>query len=282
MKKVFACLLAMALLLSLVACAKDDAPESQPSSTPDSTSDSKETSEPTDKTEDTTEPSETEPTTKGPEETYPDQLAVIVANRALWMNNEELYSPQCNYTVADLDHNGRLEIWFGACMGTGIFTYMYAWELSEDLTELVALERDYDEYYSQADMMCAEADVYYDEDAHSFYYIFTDDARSGWAWNGTDIRALLVKDGKLSEQTIASRSCETDNDYVSTTTYFDASGNEISEADFEKAAETHFADLHKMQASFLWQTINDGEFDDLSDEALLEMLQEALDAFTVS
>lgn len=285
MKKVFACLLAVAMLLSLVACAKDGKSDDKSSSGFDNIFDSGESTELTEKTEDTTEPTETEPsnlTPTGPEETYPDQLAVIVANRAVWMNNDELFAPQCLYTAADLDHNGLLEIWFGACMGTGIYTYMYAWEVSEDMTELIALERDYDEYYSQADMMCAEADVYYDSDSRSFYYIFTDDARNGWAWNGTDVRALLVKDGKLSEQTIASRSCETDNDYVSTTTYYDASGKEISEAEFEAAAESYFAGLQAMQASFLWQTIDDGEFDALSDEALLETLQEALEGFTVS
>ncbi len=282
MKKVLALLLALAMLLSLAACAKEKAPEVQPSSEPNSVSDSKETTEPT---EDTTEPSETEttePTTTGPEETYPDQLAVIAANRAMWLTNEELYSPQCLYTVADFDHNGRLEVWFGASMGTGLFTYMYAWELSEDLTTLVALERTFDEYFSQADMMVSEAEVYYDEDTHDYYYIFSDSSRSGWAWSGVDVRALLVKDGSLSEMTLASMSIDTDENYVSTTTYYDASGNEISEADFDKAAETYFADLQAMQASFLWQTIDDGEFDTLSDEALLEKLQEALNAFSVS
>lgn len=282
MKKILACLMAIALLLSLVACAKEAKDDSKDVSTPDSVSDDKNTSESTDKTEDTSAPTETEPTTTGPEETYPDQLAVIVANRSLWMNNEELYSPQCLYTVADFDHNGRLEVWFGASMGTGLFTYMYAWELSEDLTELVALERDFDEYFSQSDMMVSEAEVYYDEDTHDYYYIFSDSSRSGWAWSGVDVRALRVKDGSLSEMTLASMSIDTDENYVSTTTYYDASGNEISEADFDKAAETYFADLQAMQASFLWQTINDGEFDDLSDEALLKKLQEALDTFTVS
>ena len=277
MKKVFACLLAMALLVSLVACAKGDKTESTTASTQDV-----QTTAPTEQTEDTTAPTETEPTTAGPEETYPDQLAVIAANRAMWLTNEELYSPQCLYTVADFDHNGRLEVWFGACMGTGMFTYMYAWELSEDLTALVALERNFDEYFSQSDMMVEKADAYYDEAADTYYYIFTDSNRSGWAWNGTDVRALSVKDGKLSELTLASRSCETNNDYVSTTTYFDASGNEISEADFDKAAETRFADLQKMQASFLWQTIEEDEIASISDEALLEKLQEALNAFSVS
>ena len=282
MKKVFACLLAMALLVSLVACAKEKSPEAQPSSEPSSTSDSKETTKPT---EDTTKPTETEttePTTTGPEETYPDQLAVIAANRAMWLTNEELFSPQCLYTVADFDHNGRLEVWFGANVGTGLYTYMYAWELSEDLTELVALERNFDEYFSQADMMVEKADVYYDEAANTYYYIFSDSNRSGWAWSGTDIRALTVKDGVLSEKTLASVSYDTDENYVTTTTYFDASGNEISEADFDKAAETYFADLQAMQASFLWQTIEEDEIASISDEALLEKLQEALNAFSVS
>ena len=277
MKKVFACLLAMALLVSLVACAKGDKTESTTASTQDV-----QTTAPTEQTEDTTAPTETEPTTAGPEETYPDQLAVIAANRALWMNSEELFSPLCLYTVADFDHNGRLEVWFGANVGTGLYTYMYAWELSEDLTELVALERNFDEYFSQADMMVEKADVYYDEAAETYYYIFKDSSRSGYAWSGMDIRALTVKDGKLSEMTLASLSLDTDENYVSTMTYYDASGNVISEAEFDAAAETYFADLQAMQASFLWQTIEEDEIASISDEALLEKLQEALNAFSVS
>ena len=280
MKKVFACLLAMALLVSLVACAKGEETESTTASTQEV-----QTTAPVEQTEGTTAPTETEttePTTTGPEETYPDQLAVIAANRAMWLTNEELYSPQCLYTVADFDHNGRLEVWFGANVGTGLYTYMYAWELSEDLTELVALERNFDEYFSQADMMVEKADVYYDEAADTYYYIFSDSNRSGWAWSGMDIRALTVKDGVLSEKTLASVSYDTDENYVTTTTCFDASGNEISEADFDKAAETYFADLQAMQASFLWQTIEEDEIASISDEALLEKLQEALNAFSVS
>ena len=51
MKKVFACLLAMALLVSLVACAKGDKTESTTASTQDV-----QTTAPTEQTEDTTAP----------------------------------------------------------------------------------------------------------------------------------------------------------------------------------------------------------------------------------
>ena len=52
------------------------------------------------------------------------QRQVIEANRELWAFTDPYDSPWF-YTIADLDHNGLLEILAATTQGTGIFTYAH-------------------------------------------------------------------------------------------------------------------------------------------------------------
>ena len=45
-----------------------------------------------------------------------------------------------NYVVTDLDRNGRLELITATLQGTGLYTYLNAYEVSEDGSQLVPVE----------------------------------------------------------------------------------------------------------------------------------------------
>ncbi len=279
-----ALLLAVALLLALSGCAMVAQKEDVVVKTEESEEETKQSTEESSQDDPTEESTTTEPTTEMPTEpafTVDEQLALIAANHGTWMNGEEMFSPELFYTVTDLDQNGRLEVLFGCSMGTGIFTYVDVWQVNEDCT---ALEKanSFEEGYSQADIILSQTDVYYDEEADVYYYMFTDDARSGWMWNGTDKRAVWLKDGAYNEKTLATRSCDTDEEYNSVTTYYDAIGNEITEEEFEAMPATVHAELQKLRANILWQRIAQEALAEVNEEELLLALQEAAAGFSLS
>ena len=250
------------------------------------------TEEPTQKTEPVTESTEpAEPTDATADssslpailEAIPveDQLALMLANRDSWMNDEEMYGTMYNLTVTDLDHNGRLELLFGSCMGSGLFTYVDMWEVSPDGSELVGLHKSYTAEYSQADMICQEATVYYDQEEDTYYYIFTDVNRNGWMWSSTEHRALWLKDGVIRERTLGAYVLETDESYVTHEHWYDAEGNEISMEMYEDQPALAYDNCQELHAMMLWHNIGIEEVSNLTDEDVAMLLTQAADSFLV-
>ena len=283
MKRLTALLFALTMLLCFTAC-KDNTNETEPTViTAESTEPTTEpvTEEPSQSTASTEEPY-TEPVivTEGLQNAH-EQIANMVENRLLWLNEDELYGFMYNFAVADMDGNGRLELYFGSCEGTGHFTFVDCWELSEDLSCLEAVQKDYPLEYSQADMIRGEADVYYDLQTGCFYYIFTDENRNGWAWQGSELRAWSLCEGLISEEALGSYNCETDENYVTVEYYLDAQGREITQEEYEALQEQRFAGMYPMRAKILWHAIDIEEFDALTDEVLTDLLLQSAESFAL-
>lgn len=90
--------------------------------------------------------------------------------------------------IADLNHNGRLEVLLTACLGTGAYSYTKVYEISEDYTDLVKLEyknigvNDGDgsgDFYNLAEPGIMVYDCYKKD--NEYYYLIMDYASSGWS-----------------------------------------------------------------------------------------------------
>ncbi|MBR4308766.1 MAG: hypothetical protein IKT58_04130 [Oscillospiraceae bacterium] len=285
MKRIFAVLLIVAMTLSLCACGrgKDDE-DSGPRLTPiqdrgtesEENKEEKEEEEPQDR-EDVTQESTQAPTE--PTASVEDQLTFLVANRDTWMQH---YSwPTIYYTVADLDQNGCLEIMVAETFGTGSNSYYNIWEVSRDCTELIHTN-DFDREVFQSDIIKDLMDVYYNRDTDTYFYLVSDYERNGWAYNCTRVRGMSLKNGRIEECPVCYEVCETGDDYVSVTTYYDNGYNTLSIETFETFPDEYFANCEKLQATFEWVNVYLGADQVISDEEVLANLQNALACFYLS
>lgn len=275
MRRCFAMILAAVMLLSLAGCGGDNENETKPTVI---------TVEPTESTV----PRTTQPSSPGEENTFvkaefplEDQIALMVEGRDLWLNEDEMYGTLYNYTVTDLDQNGRYELLFGSCMGSGLFTYMNMWEVNEDCTGLTPLATSYAEGDSQADMIRDRAKVYYNRENNLYYYIFSDEIRNGWMWQSSEQRALCLSFGMVNDKTLGRYVCETDESYVTREGYYDAEGNEISKMAYEDLAPLLFEMHEELEATILWQSIDTEEVGAMTDDVLQTLLQQSAESFRV-
>lgn len=98
---------------------------------------------------------------------------------------EEIGGQAPKFTIADLNHNGRLELIFSDCQGTGAFSYTRFYEVSEDYTYLSEISTsDNDNIDTLGDFLTYDVLTCYEKDG-IYYYIVEDYSSSGWDYRGT-------------------------------------------------------------------------------------------------
>ncbi|MGN1306846.1 MAG: hypothetical protein ACI4V3_04190 [Faecousia sp.] len=239
------------------------------------------TTEATTTEETTTETPTTEaPTTEAstapvPEMPYEDQIALLAVNYPQWVKTDS--AVPYSFAVTDLDRNGRLEVITSVCMGTGIFTYTDIWEINETYDGVMRCETDFDEYYSQADIIDASLTAF--ARGGDYYYIVTDYIRNGYAYHAAETRSMCLKDGVYSETLLAYCVTEVSEDYEETTTYYDADATVISEAEFETMSEVCFADARPYTATLGWISFYEDEIEAMDTLAWENVLTDSWQSF---
>ncbi len=242
--------------------------------------------------ESTTEPEadSTEPETDGEAETDSDvqtetvptqidagelmqQLNVIYNGRSDWYNEETV-----NYTVADLDQNGKLEVLAGSCIGSGMYTYVDIWEV--DGETLTKCERLMEEYESQADVIVAETVVYAVDGGWT--YMFYDTVREGAMGYTCDLRGVTLRDGAITETTYATLTGRYEGEQEVTEGAM-ADGTALTEDEFY-ALKEHLMDSEMRQVSFQWYNGLEDTFDisTASEADALSMLKNLYAGFILS
>ena len=190
-------------------------------------------------------------TTAPNERAIEDQLVTIWDARQTWRVLEET-DGWC-YAVTDLDGNGRLEILSSETHGTGNYTTLRAWEVSEDGASL--------------NPIAAPTDVEaYTDGSGITYYIQTDINKDGAAHYYETKQAVFLKDGKLDRQIVATKQTDYDENGGETVTCQNGSGESISEDDYETAVQRRFEGLSQKNVTFGWLSCVHSE--ELHEEAL--------------
>ena len=186
------------------------------------------------------------------------QRQVIEANRALWAFEDPYDSPWF-YTVADLDHNGLLEILAATTQGTGIFTYAHYYEVLADGSGLKNLYHDGMEIEGPDDwpeVIRDKLDFYYDPADDSYHYLCEGVTREGAAHQYFAWYALCLQKGVAEWELLASKEVEwLDGGETETITCRDAQGNPITEQEYDEAAAERFAGLEKRTAALFWHQV---------------------------
>ena len=203
----------------------------------------------------------------GQRSTY-SQTRVIAENRDMWAGDPDYADDLYQYAVADLDHNGRYEVVVSNMGGTGMYTYSRFYEINENYDGLAECETDFVEGDSQPDLMTgsmggSEAPTNtasllktYMNEQGGFYYAVYDTMKNGAAEYYENVRSLTLQDGKILTTPIAYRTTIYNGETPSVTCT-DASGNSISEEDYENAADQYFAGWQESETWLGWQDMND-------------------------
>ena len=202
---------------------------------------------------------------------YQDQIALIADNAALWQQDVDY--GLWGYIVTDLDQNGRLEIISASLQGTGMYTIITVFEVSEDGSVLNEVKQDRPEYESAPDIMSDRVKVFHDEDAGRYYYIFTDMIRNGYAENYENKRAVWLEDGVWKEMPLVNKSVIYGDADHYTETFEDASGNTITEEEYLAAEDSRFENISPEEVCLNWQMTDKEGFSGTDRAALLVLLE---------
>ncbi len=267
MKRFYIFICICLLLSALTACHKEEIPEVSVSVV--GTEDIAQT------TETSTQPEEAVMSSEA-------QIELIVQEQERWLPEEEWYYQPYSYAITDLNQNGRLELLVSICEGTGIYTMTDVYEVSKDGESLIRCDNSMGEGASQVDLIVGKAPVYYNEKSGTYTYLFSDFMRSGWEWNGEEVRAISLDEGVLTEILIAGVSNEYDMEGNCTTTYYNAVGEDIDETAYHAAVADYFADCAEMEALFAWQMYSYDEAAAMDADAWELALQSSYAGFSVS
>lgn len=181
-----------------------------------------------------------------------EQANLIMAMSSVWMPAD---GQQWDYTITDLDHNGRSEVICASMQGTGLFTYVQAFELSPDGSTLVPLTEDAYEGQPFPDIGSSTCVCYYDASAGLYHYVFADFMRNGYAEQYVSYEALTLQAGAFTRQTLACRIALYDAEGKETLSFTDGFGAPISEEEFNTAADRAFAGMEKHEVVLKWNTV---------------------------
>ncbi len=197
------------------------------------------------------------------------QLDLIFSQKNIWEQTDELIAEDIQYTVVDLNGNGRLELVAASCQGTGHYTYADIYEVSEDGNSLIHYTHMTPEGDSQADIIWGVAPVYYSQKENIYRYIFDDLVRSGAAYYYEGRKSLELKENQIVETTLAYRITEYINS-APVVTYGGMEGIPVTnEQEYTDAPDKTFEGWQKGMAYFLWFTVPaQGEDDGLWKERL--------------
>ena len=184
------------------------------------------------------------------------QLMIIAQKKDIWDQEMDYANESYQYTIIDLDRNGRLEIIVSNMGGTGIYTYNRFYEINETYDDLVECETSFLEGESQPDLLLAEQLETYIDDKGRFFYAVVDDVKNGSAEQYQFICSLSLQSGKITTVPIASMSCIYRNS-VPKETYNNGAGEAVTADEYAQAVEQYFAGYEHYTTSMGWQDMRE-------------------------
>ena len=161
---------------------------------------------------------------------FDEQIDLIVQKRSDWMLEEESWDNP-SYAVTDLDGNGRLEIMYEQLQGTGRFTDMAIYEVSEDKKSLVSGYGSEDSYGGDAPDVGDDNVVTMIEQDGTVHYLFKDGTKNGIAEFYETTCDVTFSDGRWHEKDLGYYSAIYENYYTD-----EAAEDELKET-YENAAQ---------------------------------------------
>lgn len=203
------------------------------------------------------------------EERYFAQWNLIAEQKDMWVTYMDYANDLQQFTIADMDGNGRLEVIVSSMGGTGSYSYTRFYEVNESFDGLTECTTDFIEGDSQPDVLSTNepGQVFLDSKG-AFHYVIRDFMRAGTEYYDIYYDVVL-KNGHITHNLLAKMhdSYSTGSSVVE---YTNAAGEKISEVEYLSAAETAFAGMSGLVYTFDWHNLE--EIADSDAEALYTIL----------
>ncbi len=157
------------------------------------------------------------------------------------------------YTVADLDHNGCLELIAASQNSQDLSTKVKIWTVSKDAKNLTECTVDKSGGDSFPDILTDMLDTYHVTESDTWYYMITDAVVVSDSMVNTSETALSLKDGVVSYQSYAVESTFVQNG-IRTVKHLDKSGLPISAEQYNAAGADAFAGAERSNTALEWLT----------------------------
>ena len=252
------------------------------SETPETTTEEKKTEETT--TEEATEETTTEETTEESTEAetvalggrdIPNQIRVIARFADRWTDAGD------RYAVTDLDDNGLLEVIALTYSAETKNTRISIYEVNGDGTDLLAVGGDLQEFASQPDLTDAAGMRFYMNDAGQRVFLVQDTIQEDDSHTTVNLISLLLASGSTEMDVYASWTTGPDETGEEQTVYYDASGEEVDEAVFDRVKDD--AIYHAQSSGWVtpaWRDVSD--VTGLAEDEMMKGLLESFEAMDIS
>jgi len=205
------------------------------------------------------------------EGTYYEQWNLIAKQKDIWVNYMDYANDLQQYTITDLDGNGRLEVIVSSMGGTGSYTYTRFFEVNETFDGLMECTTDFVEGDSEPDMMIANEPSQVFRDLEGVYhYVIRDFMRAGTEYYDI-IYDVVLKNGHITHNVLA-RMYDSYSSGSSVVEYTNAAGEKITEAEYKAIAKTTFEGMSELTCLFDWRDLE--EIADLDEEKIYNILSE--------
>lgn len=191
------------------------------------------------------------PTPASPVLPESDQRALIERSRSVWLP-EGLEYETWYYAVTDLDRNGRLEVLTASLQGSGLYTYVNCWEVSEQGTALVQCPDNTGEGEAWPDIIKDRLTGYRDPVSGRMTYVCEDVTRDGAAHYLTSKQSFCLDHGQITLHVLATMDEVYTTETVSMKNYYDGSDAPITEQEYNSAEERTFAGQEQGEITLTW------------------------------
>lgn len=158
-----------------------------------------------------------EETTSAVSSEVSEQIAAYVANRGVWMQDDE-YSAY-SYALYDLDQDGKLELIVTTCQGTGLFSDSYFYRLEDGMDGVTEIPQ---EDRLELDIGMGEPDIYREYGSGETYFYGTDSIKAGAAQGAVMNGYFRYDGGQIADITnIGGHEYLYESEDVVTETWFD-------------------------------------------------------------
>lgn len=214
------------------------------------------------------------------------QIEIFAQERDMWAVDIDFGNEKYEYTLADLDMDGKVELIVSNFGGTGFFSYSRFYKI-DDAGKLKELDTTFTEGDSQPDIMDLVSDemgvtVYFNiingkGNINFIVYDYMRESPDSYIYR---VSSLAIVDDVVTETKLATQYDTYEGpDYIQTTIYKDYNGVELTEEEYNNYATAYYEALNatKHLAHFQWKNVSD--IINASDSEAVQMLMESYEAY---